>query len=90
VFSRKATVEEATQLDIKRLSREVDFNVASEVTWTRNWASGKSTSISIRVELRYCLHFHYTVTDCRTDEKRDLVYRVDIEATPCYYSGQRW
>jgi len=25
VFSRKATVEEATQLDIKRLSREVDF-----------------------------------------------------------------
>jgi len=90
VWFKKTTVEESTQLDMKELSRKVDFNVASEVTWTWNWSSGKSTSIGIRVEPRYCLHLHYTVTDCHTAEKRDIEYQVDIEATPCFYGGQRW
>lgn len=90
VFWKKTTVEEATQLDMKRLSKDVDFNVASEVTSTWTWSSGKTTSIGITVEPRYALHFRYTVTDYHSGEKRDIAYQVDIEATPCFYGGQRW
>ena len=89
VFWKKATVEEATRLDMKMLSHDVDLESWGEVTSSWTSSLGKSSSIGITVQPPNQLRFRYVVTK-RDGQKTDYDYFVHLDTTPCHFGGKRW
>lgn len=92
--SYKLTTDGLLWLDTTRLNEWGYFktNKAGTLYWT-NRTSGDQSSVDIKSQAytnQPRIHLFYTTNSRNAGVKQVFDYDILLEATPCYFGGQRW